>query len=394
MNIRASLRSVTIFALFLAGASSAAQSPYIWAVTDSMHTYSYNAGAASYDFAGVTYNYYSQGLLDSAVTTNGSRIAVSRTLYSYDSGNLSGVLTLNLTNGIWVPSQNQVFTYDPEGFLAERVVTKWTSGQWQNLNRFTYEYNEYNLLLVYSREMWRNGSWTDFSADSLFYDEEYRLIERSARLKPSGVFVTRTLYEYDSNGQKLYQVRQDFINNQWINVSRINSLYDKCRIQSGTLNDAWDGTDWKASARSTVFYHFAYDMSSLPSKIPVCHNGTTIMIKKTVLPTHLAHGDCPFECFDSKGNTIPGDDFNVKAEMDPLFKVYPNPASERLTVSLNTIDCPVSKIELLDLSGRVLRMVSQVDESEVTIDLNGLREGNYVLRITSEEVYSTIITKR
>ena len=135
-------------------------------------------------------------------------------------------------------------------------------------------------------------------------------------------------------------------------------------------------------------------MSLLPSKIPVCHNGTTIIIKKTVLPTHLAHGDCPYECFSSKGNSVPGEGVNVKAEGDPLFKVYPNPASERITVSLNIIDCPVTKIELLDLSGRVLRMVSQVDESEVTIDLNGLMNGNYILRITSGEVYSTIITKR
>jgi hypothetical protein len=386
------LSIIFIFGFFFPRELSAQIESYFTPVTDSIQNYSYNTGSGTWDFAGTTYYFYNSGLIDSAVTTDNSRMSVSKTIYLYAGGNFTEALTQVFNSGSWVPSQDQVLYYDSENILNERIVTKWTAGQWQNLNRFTYFYNN-SLLTVYNREMWRNNSWTDFSADSLFYDENDFLIERSARLKSSGEYVTRQLYEYDIYGRRLYMTRQDYINNEWINVSRSNSLYDKCRNQSGSLNDMWDGYAWQQSSKSVVFYHYEYDLSLLPNKVPVCHDGTTIIIKKTVLPTHLAHGDCPGECFDSKGSVTVNEEPSVQKNIPP-FVVYPNPAAEWLNIRLTDNECPVSRIELLDFNGRVVRSVNPGEQTEVTLDLSNIISGNYILRITSDTVYSTVISRK
>jgi hypothetical protein len=51
---------------------------------------------------------------------------------------------------------------------------------WENLNIFTQTFDEYGKLTVFHRDFWSNNRWTDFSTDSLFYDQNGNLSERSA----------------------------------------------------------------------------------------------------------------------------------------------------------------------------------------------------------------------
>ncbi len=266
------LFSVSLLLITAGGASA----QWYRLIPDSIYTYTYNNETHTADFSSVNYNYYTNGVLDSTVTADKNLRPVAKTLYSYENGNMAEVLSLVVSAENWINNQNQVFYYDGDHTLVERIVTKWNGDQWQNLNWFTYQYDESNHLNVYNRYFWRIDTWTDFSVDSLFYDDAGFLTERSARSKSTGQYVTRTLYYYDLSGLKSYQVRQDYINNAWTNVSTTQYYYNKCGTQVMSETEKWiDGT-WQPDSRSNVF--FRIELLPGARKIPVCHNGQTHLV--------------------------------------------------------------------------------------------------------------------
>jgi hypothetical protein len=380
----------TVNILIFSSGEAAAQSYRL--IPDSVHIYTYNRETYTTDFSGVNYNYYTNGLIDSIVTANSSRTPVAKTIYTYDNGNMTEVLSLVVNTGNWLNSQNQVFYYDGDHVVTDRIVTKWIGGQWQNLNRFTYLYDESGRLSVYNREFWRTNIWTDFSTDSLFYDEAGFLTERSARLKSTGQYVTRTLYYYDLSGLKSYQVRQDYLNNAWTNVNTTQYYYNKCGTQVMSETEKWLAGSWQPESQSRVF--FRIELLPGARKVPVCHHGQTLYVVVQTLDAHLAHGDCIGECMTagpvSQTQTTPSD----KKNQSLPFVVYPNPATEILHIRMIDNECPVTRVELLDYYGKVIRAVNQGDQGVITLDMNSLRSGNYILKVTSGEVYSTVITKK
>lgn len=359
---------------------------------DSVHLFSFNREFNTLDFNGVNYNYYSSGVIDSSYTTDRSRMVTAKVIYSYSHGAMTEALSFNVVAGVMVPTQKRVFTHDGLNLVATSLVTKWQTDHWQNLNLFTYTYDEGNHLTVYSREYWRDNKWTDFSADSLFYDESGRLIEQRARSKSTGQYITRNLMVYNQAGQKIFQTRQNFVNNVWTNVTRARYYYNRCGNQISSRTDLWINGSWQMDSGTESF--FSIEFLPRARRIPVCHNGTTKYVHYSQLPGHLAHGDCLGSCVD------PGPIFDEETgKLSPKskrlpFVVYPNPAGETVNLRMFDCECPASRIELLDFSGRIIQIVNPNGQQLTTIDLSSLRSGNYILRLTTDSVYSTVISKR
>lgn len=377
--------------LILCGVRGTNAQPGYRLIPDSTYTYTFSTVSNSWDFAGASYSYYISGLLDSTVTADHNRIPIGKSIYTYDDGVISEATSLVATNGSMVQSQHEVFYYDAYNLLTERLVTKWIGGNWQNLNWFRYIYDDKGRLLVYDRDFWTAGGWVDFSADSLFYDESSRLFKRSAWSIPNDKYITRSFYTYNPFGKRIYQIRQDYINDKWVNIRRTNYQYNNCGTQTGTVTGKWTNGAWQNDSKTTVFYH--YTLADDRKKIPVCHQGHTITVLGETLALHLGHGDCLGSCIGD--NSIPvtkSADTGLTNKSVP-FIVYPNPATDRVTIKMKETDCPVSSIELIDFSGRVIRSVSPGDQIETTIYLTNLRSGNYILRVTSNMIYSTIISR-
>ncbi len=361
-------------------------------IADSVHIFSFNRELNTMDLNGVNYNYYTSGQLDSSYTADRTRTITAKALYNYSGGVMTEALSFVVLSGTMVPNQKRVFTHDGMNLVTTSLVTRWQADHWQNLNRFTYTYDVNNRLVVYSREFWRVDAWTDFSADSLFYDESGRLIEQSARSKSTGQYITRNLIQYNLAGKKVFQTRQDFLNNIWTNVTRVRYIYNKCGTQISTSTDRWVNGSWQTESGTESFI----SIEILPGarKVPVCHNGTTIFVHVTQLAAHLAHGDCLGQCVDP-GPVIDGETETVSLKSKSLpFIVYPNPARESVSIRMIDRDCPATRIELLDYYGRVMQVINPDSQELTTIDLTALKSGNYILRLTSDAVYSTVITKR
>ena len=53
--------------------------------------------------------------------------------------------------------------------------------------------------------------------------------------------------------------------------------------------------------------------------------------------------------------------------------MYPNPTSEVVHIRIINHECPVTRVELLDYYGKVIRAVNQGDQSVITLDMNSLK---------------------
>jgi hypothetical protein len=76
--------------------------------------------------------------------------------------------------------------------------------------------------------------------------------------------------------------------------------------------------------------------------------------------------------------------------MDTQFKIYPNPATDRLFIS--SPEKAIYKIELIDSTGKVVYTDKEVSQSKL-IDLSGFLSGLYFVQVrTSEDVFTKKVT--
>lgn len=70
-----------------------------------------------------------------------------------------------------------------------------------------------------------------------------------------------------------------------------------------------------------------------------------------------------------------------KTNREPNLELFPNPASEYLTILLQTIPHTKAKLEIRDLNGRVLRTI-QVKKDRELVDIQNLSAGLYLVNYT------------
>jgi len=64
---------------------------------------------------------------------------------------------------------------------------------------------------------------------------------------------------------------------------------------------------------------------------------------------------------------------------------YPNPASEKLTIEVDSYGNQTLLLNLISLNGTIVRQLSLTGQSRVSFDLNGLENGLYLLQLTGND---------
>lgn len=133
----------------------------------------------------------------------------------------------------------------------------------------------------------------------------------------------------------------------------------------------------------------ALDVTCEKNKILVCHNGLTICIAQKDVASHLAHGDKLGKCNanDLCGNSSSALITNQSAHIDNYklhIHMYPNPAYDKITVQIENVTEGVTQIEVLDLTGKVVKRMSQNvlhGFNELTLDIQNLSNGLYLVKV-------------
>jgi len=77
------------------------------------------------------------------------------------------------------------------------------------------------------------------------------------------------------------------------------------------------------------------------------------------------------------------------------LKVYPNPAQDILEVETNNLENHVSKVEIIDFEGNILKSI-ETSQNKVQINIQSIKEGIYILRVSNKKGSKTtqIIIKK
>jgi len=377
--------------LFLSASYGSASGFEFKTVRDSVHIFTFNQQNNSWDFAGADYYFYTDRLVSGVLNKNGNRIPVTKVDYSYNNGLTTEANLFLFLDGNWVNDQHHTYYYDDYNILTDRVTEKWYTDHWQNLNWFNYSYNDNNQLLLYNRKVWSNNNWLEYSLDRLVYDTGNRLIERVVTRAPSDEYFIRTLYQYDEFGRRLYQIRQNFISGEWVNITRVTFIYDQCWNQKETITENWINSVWQNASRTVNFFHYETGDLTGIKKVPVCFKGVTHYIKKTLIDSFVRRGACLGECKPAKSGQSVKEEQSRSQSVAIPFIVFPNPAHEKVTVAPKGDDFVISRVELVDWNGNILRIVERPDSGEITILREGLISGQYVLRVHGDRVFSLVV---
>ena len=83
-------------------------------------------------------------------------------------------------------------------------------------------------------------------------------------------------------------------------------------------------------------------------------------------------------------DTLSTFDEEIEIEKGPL--IYPNPFTDYATIKLSDA-IQVQKIDLIDMHGRLVRTIDNVNSNSVTIHRDNLPSGIYFIRIHSDDTY-------
>lgn len=125
-------------------------------------------------------------------------------------------------------------------------------------------------------------------------------------------------------------------------------------------------------------------------KVKVCHNGNTLCISTAAVAAHLAHGDFLGPCTSCGQNAPPpggGGNASNSAVLATAagFELLPNPASSKVTVVLEDVECAAT-LSVFDALGReiVLQpMEAGIVRFEMELPEGRFSAGKYFVRLTT-----------
>jgi hypothetical protein len=356
--------------------------------------YTWNPTSENWELSALlNYRYNNDGFLSEIIKTDyKTGTLVSLVTYEY---NLIGLRTsytvFEWANNQWSGNTRYVYEFDSENNDAGKVVQQWTGTEWKNDTHDTeYLFDEEGIFRRWSNYRWKNNQWLFDYYIYLDYNEK-RLMSRKLSIRPPDINLSQVIYNYNDQGEYSEMYAQFWRNGNWENSWRRWYEYDACGNIRFINRQSWVNGEWINTTRSE-FIQILDEKTYQLKKIPVCHNGHTIYVSKNAVPAHLRHGDCIGECLvevnggNNEKSLFIESSTNHPEIMENGVRVYPNPVNDKINIYLGINEQHIRKIELMDLSGRVLLQVPVNGESIITIPRGELQKGMYMLRMEGDEV--------
>jgi len=69
---------------------------------------------------------------------------------------------------------------------------------------------------------------------------------------------------------------------------------------------------------------------------------------------------------------------------DPVFKIYPNPASDILSIELGTSICKNCTLNIFDVKGALVQQRLNIENKYLSLDISSLKAGNYMIVLVND----------
>ena len=133
------------------------------------------------------------------------------------------------------------------------------------------------------------------------------------------------------------------------------------------------------------------------NKVTICHKESatkkkTLCVNTSDVPMHLAHGDALGDCVTASARFAYTDNETVNSDEKMLY-LYPNPASDQLTLQWAASKKGMALIKIMDITGRQLfyqAIAGNSGSNQKTLPLKGLAPGYYILIMQADGKKNTV----
>ena len=288
--------------------------------------------------------------------------------YEYDwSGNPSVVLTQEWENGAWVNEEISNCTYNDDGTPDEVIIQEWENGTWVNEGKENYTYTDDVTRILFSE--W-SGVWNAEDLITITYSMDgYEMVEQYMQ-QGAWQNEARMLVSYNDDFNIAVEIVQEWENNSWVNVMRMNYNYEGL-IYTSVMYDLWTG-DWGEFAKT----EYAYDNNG-NAKEGIAY----VKINDQWMDGFATDIEMPYayneksKVFIASEVTVDYADITLSTNemtQNAAFNLYPNPANGMINVDGEGLE----KAEIYNIAGQKV-----MESSNAQIDVKALQAGVYMVKV-------------
>ena len=320
----------------------------------------------------VTYSYdeYDYYLLEELTQVKNGSNWENYELITYEynwMGNPSMILTQEWENGAWVNEEMQSCTYNDDGTPNEFIIQEWENGAWVNDTKVNYTYTDDVTRILYSE--W-SGVWNAEDLITITYSMDgYELVEQYMQ-QGAWQNEARMLVSYNDDFNVAVEIVQEWEDNSWVNVMRMNYNYEGL-VYTSVVSDVWTG-DWGEIAKTEYAYDSNGNATQGVSYLMI--NGEWMSGFATEIIMPYAYNEKSKEFYASEVTMVYADITLSTNEMtdNPAFNLYPNPASGMISVNGEGFE----KAEIYNIAGQKV-----MESSNAQIDVKALQAGIYMMKV-------------
>lgn len=314
-------------------------------------------------------------------------------LYYFD-GKLAQLESYNNYYGYWINSYYKGYTYDAAGNIVDTY-----SYNIHRLNGMAFDVRKYEYFYENNKRIAWNGIF-EYGYDEegfIYYDDEGRMIEKIARDVidvDSFRYTDRVLYDYDSIGRMTQVSYFDWKEGEWKEYLNHRLVYD----QYGNCIERKRYTDGEYSYHYRYVYDLDYDIEEIvmpymqeEDEIPFYWIGYVNKLDTVYQYRYDADTDelnfvnylaYQYEPVKSTDDDDDDDDDEID-ELPDGFVVYPNPASNKITITYK--DAELQAITIFDIGGRLVLDYTADNQDKVELDISHLAPGINVIQAKTSE---------
>ena len=327
------------------------------------------------------YIYNAQGLIKEEIysyLSGNTWILTEKYTCEYDeANNLMLLMKYEYANDDWYEKAKEVCEYENGLLQTETFYYYDALGEWNPETKFEYSYNAQGLCIEELTSYYWDSEWVLYYKTEYAYNEQGMCSEMIKyerhfdQLKSFGRYV----YEYDEAGNKLSMIYFDHRNDspEWSYVDKYEYSYDDNNCTAYHLF-AFNYGEW----RFDYGYDMTYDATVSIEQIAGLNRiwdaaEMDVPIYSKLLQFKIWEDEDEYfllDCYYSDHNGL--DD-----PTESSLTVWPNPAKETVYIE----GSEVAEVQVYNALGQLVKTVLGTNE----VDLSGLVEGVYLVRITDAD---------
>jgi len=350
-----------------------------------------------------------------------------KTIYTgYDANNnATGTVSQNWDGSAWVNSVQHNYTYDANNNRIVDLNQRWNGNTWVISLRFISTYDASNNLTSELSQDWNGIEWVNFTQIKYTYDANNNMIGYLFQ-QWNGIALEnsyQSVSTYDANNNVTCQTLQSWNGSAWVNAIQYISIHDVYNNLTSYTNLNWDGTTWVNSYQSNYTYDANNNLTySLTLKwdgnawvnskqendtYDVNNNRTSLLTQNWAYDTWWKSLQFVF-VYDPDNfilsaarkswgindvNPYSGDSTNYyfhlittginKLNQKENFSIYPNPATDKITLTTGSLMPGETIITILNLKGQIIKEASFRNHKQVDLNVSSISKGIYLLKISS-----------